>query len=172
MTATEIEAGEWLVRGSIWLALLCYPAGPLAALFEGRRARLARWIWSLGCLAFLAHVASSFQVFYDWSHVTAVSETARQVREVTGRDIGAGIYFNYLFTLVWLVDAAWWWRDEAGYRQRPRLAVLLPHGFFLFMIFNATVIFEVGAVRLLGLAVVILGGFGVWKTVRSQRAVL
>ena len=92
MNTTELEAWEWLVRGSIWLALLCYPAGPLAALFEGRGARLARWIWSLGCLAFLAHAASSFQVFYDWSHATAVSETARQVREVTGRGIGAGIY--------------------------------------------------------------------------------
>ncbi len=171
MNATGLEPGEWLVRASIWMALLCYPAGPLAALLEGHRARLARWIWSLGCLAFLAHAASSFQVFYDWSHATAVSETARQVREVTGRDIGAGIYFNYLVTLVWFVDAAWWWRDEAGYRQRPKLAVLLAHGFFLFMIFNATVIFETGPVRLLGLAVVILGGFGVLKTVHSPRAV-
>ncbi|MEE2777449.1 MAG: hypothetical protein VYE73_11900 [Acidobacteriota bacterium] len=167
--ATELEPGAWLVRGSIWLALVCYPAGPLAALFEGYKAQLARGIWSLGCLAFLAHVASSFQVFYDWSHGIALGETARQAKEVTGLDTSAGIYLNYLFTLVWLVDAVWWWRNEAGYQRRPRLAVLAVHGFCLFMIFNATVVFETGAVRLLGLVVVLLGGFGVWKTTRPAR---
>ena len=163
------EAGEWIVRGSVWLALLCYPAGPLGAFLAGRAEQLARLVWSLGCLAFLAHAVSSFHVFYDWSHQVAVSETARQVAELTGRQIGAGVYLNYLFTLVWLLDAAWWWVNPTGYQQRSRVGVLLVHGFFLFMIFNATVVFETGAVRILGLAVSTLGAIAVWKALRRTR---
>ena len=163
--------GEWIVRGSVWLALLCYPAGPLGiAVSTTAGLRIARIVWSVGCAAFLVHVASSFDVFYGWSHSVAVSETARQVAELTGRPFGAGIYLNYLFTAGWVLDAAWWWFDAASYRRRSRIGVLLVHGFFLFMIFNATVVFEEGAVRLMGLAVTAVGGIALAKAARRLKA--
>ena len=162
--------GEWIVRGSVWLALLCYPAGPLGiALATVARQRVARLVWTLGCVAFLVHVVSSFDVFYGWSHATALRETARQVAELTGRPNGAGLYLNYLFTIVWVVDAVWWWRDASRYVRRSWIVTLLVHGFFLFMIFNGTVVFEDGATRVLGLGVTSVGGIGLWKAVRRQR---
>ena len=163
--------GEWIVQGSVWLALLCYPAGPFGiACSSGARQRVARLLWTLGCAAFLVHVASSFDVFYGWSHRVAVEETARQVAEVTGRRVGAGIYLNYLFTSVWVADAAWWWLDANGYRRRSWVGVLLVHGFFLFMIFNATVVFEDGAARVMGLVVTAVGAIGAWKAVHRRRS--
>ena len=159
------------MRGSVWLALLCYPAGPLGiACAAGARHHVARLLWTLGCAAILVHAASSFDVFYGWSHRVALEETARQVAEVTGRRVGAGIYLNYLFTLVWAADAAWWWLDANGYRRRSWIGVSLVHGFFLFMIFNATVIFEDGAVRVMGLVVTAAGATAGWKAVNRRRA--
>ena len=165
-----MDWGEWTVRGSIWLALLCYPAGPLGtALSTSVGQRSARFVWTAGCAAFLLHVVSSFDVFYEWSHSVALRETARQVAELTGRENGAGLYLNYLFTAIWIFDTAWWWRDAQRYRRRSWIAVLLVHGFFLFMIFNATVVFEEGAVRVMGLLVTALGMYGLWMT-RRRRA--
>ena len=158
--------GEWIVRGSVWLALLCYPAGPLGiAVSTIPGQRRARIVWSLGCAAFLVHVASSFDVFYGWSHSVALSETARQVAELTGRPFGAGIYLNYLFTVIWVLDAVWWWSDAASYRRRSRIALVV-HAFFLFMIFNATVVFEAGAVRIMGLVVTTVGVIALTKALR------
>ena len=146
-------SGEFWTRLSVWMALVGYLAGPLAALL-GRQhptwQRAARAIYTAGLLFFLAHVALAFHVFYDWSHIIALRETARETLEVTGRQSGAGLYLNYLFTLLWIVDALWWWRrPESFERRNPWIAVTL-HGFMLFMAFNATVVFEEGAVRWAG----------------------
>lgn len=170
MGSGEVVAGEWIVRASVWLALLCYPAGPLGiALSTTPGQRVMRLVWTLGAAAFLVHVISSFHLFYNWSHAVAVSETARQVAELTGRRFGAGIYLNYAFTAIWVFDAAWWWFDAAGYRQRSWIGVLLAHGFFLFMIFNGTVVFEDGAVRVMGLVVTSVGAIALVKAVRRRR---
>lgn len=165
-----MEPGEWIVRASVWLALLCYPAGPFGIAGSTTQVqRVARIVWTLGCAAFVVHVVSSFDVFYGWSHGTAWSETARHVEVVTGRRIGAGIYLNYLFTVAWVLDVAWWWLDDVTYRLRSRIGVLLMHGFFLFMIFCATVVFGDGATRIMGLVVTALGAIGTWKALRRRR---
>ncbi|ANM30950.1 hypothetical protein ABI59_17255 [Acidobacteria bacterium Mor1] len=166
--------GEALVVATIWVALACYPAGPWGRVFRSGdrtdRSRPLRLIWTLGCAAFLAHVAASFHVFYDWSHGVALSETARQVEELFGVRSGSGLYLNYLFTLVWLVDAIAWWRWPGWPGNRARWALLAIHGFFLFMIFNATVVFEQGATRLFGAAVTVAGLWGLVAAVRSRSA--
>lgn len=148
-------AGEMIVKVSIWLSLSCFLAGPLAALVgrgNWRWQAMARAIWTLGCVVFLVHVASAFHVAYDWSHAVALRETARETAAVTGRETGVGLYLNYLFTLLWVLDAAWWWRGMAAYRDRPAWITASLHGFFLFMAFNATVVFETGPIRWLSLA--------------------
>jgi len=163
--------GESIVRASVWTALLCYSAGPLgAAVPSDRGQRVLRVVWTLGAAAFLVHVVSSFHVFYDWSHTVAVAETARQVYELTGFEFGTGLYLNYVFTLIWVVDSAWWWRNATGYRRRSWRGVLFTHGFFLFMIFNATVIFEDGFVRILGLLVTLVGTLALVQASRQRRA--
>jgi hypothetical protein len=135
------DAGDFLVRNSARLALFWW-AG--AAVLLIRRDPLARLAWTLACLAFLLHVAIAFQEAHHWSHVAAF----RHVEEVSG--FGQGIFFSYAFTLIWLADAVWWWIDRRAYESRPRSIGLAVHGFMVFVIFNATVVFESGATRWVG----------------------
>ncbi|MEM9557300.1 MAG: hypothetical protein AAGC60_23780 [Acidobacteriota bacterium] len=153
--------GELVTRVSVWIALLCYLAGPLAAL-AGRAAgsrrlnrwrRRARFVYSCGFVAFMVHVVAAFHVFYEWSHSVALAETARQTAELTGARSGAGLWLNYLYLLVWALDVAWWWRvDVIVHARRRAWATALIHGFFVFIAFNATVVFEQGPVRWIGAA--------------------
>jgi hypothetical protein len=142
------------VRASVQLALLGYIAGPLAlTLGPGDpRRRIARAIWTAGFAAFAVHVVASFDVFYGWSHATAIAETARQSAERVGFDSGIGLWVNYLFTAVWGADVAWWWRRPAGHAARPVAATALIHAFLFFIVFNGSVVFASGLSRWLGLA--------------------
>jgi hypothetical protein len=147
-------AGEWLTKVTVWMALLGYAGGAACLLLARRRA--ARLLWTAGCAWFLAHVLCAFAFHYGWSHATAYAETARQVGEVTGARAGGGVFVSYLFTLLWAADVAWWWADEAGHRRRPRWLTAAWQGFFFFIVFNGTVVFEHGPARWLG--VVVCGG--------------
>ncbi|MEM8993273.1 MAG: hypothetical protein AAGF23_00645 [Acidobacteriota bacterium] len=147
-------SGELATRVTVWLALIGYLAGPLAALV-GRAhpdwQRAARVLYSVGLLFFLAHVALAFHVYYGWSHSVAYAQTAQETFEVTGRRSGVGLYLNYLFTVLWCLDVADWRRRGLdGFRRRPPWVDFALHGFFLFMAFNATVVFEAGPVRWAG----------------------
>ncbi|MEM1179101.1 MAG: hypothetical protein AAGM22_12205 [Acidobacteriota bacterium] len=147
--------GEFATRLTVWLALVGYLAGPTSALWgrdHGSWQRLARGLYTVGLTAFLAHVALAFHVYYGWSHRVAYVETARQTFEATGSRSGAGLYLNYLFTVLWCLDVAAWWRTGLlRFRERPPWIDGALHGFFLFMAFNATVVFEEGPVRWAGL---------------------
>lgn len=139
-----------LVTTTVHLALLAYVVGLLAACV-GRHHRpwqaTARLVWTVGCGLFLVHVAAAFHFHYGWSHAIALRETARQTAELTGVASGAGLYLNYLYTVLWVADAAFWWRGLERYRSRPVAVDGALHGFFLFIGFNATVVFEEGWVR-------------------------
>jgi hypothetical protein len=67
------------------------------------------------------------------------------VRAASG--VGEGLYFSYLFTLLWTADVVWWWWAPQGRRRRPRWLSIALHGFMLFIVFNAAVIFAAGAMR-------------------------
>jgi len=67
--------------------------------------------------------------------------------------VASGLYLNYVFTVVWVADAAWWLLSAASYARRPRWINATVHGFMAFMFFNATVVFGKGATRWLGAAV-------------------
>ncbi|OYV93053.1 MAG: hypothetical protein B7Z73_03955 [Planctomycetia bacterium 21-64-5] len=140
-----------------------------------RRQRWARLAWTLGCLCYLAHVACAFHFYHGWSHAAAYRHTAERTAAVAGWSWGGGVYFNYVFTAVWLADTLWWWRTSSvgnalcgvpkrcqrelhGTPQRAfptdpsrrdwlHLAVQL---FMAFMVFNATVVFGQGFVRWFG----------------------
>ena len=115
--------------------------------------RLSRIAWTIGCAFFLAHVAAAFQFYHGWSHASAYRETARRTAEVFGINWGGGVYFNYVFTGIWIADVAWWWKD---YRRRPGWIPIAVQAFMAFMLFNATVIFATGWTRLMGAAAAVL----------------
>ena len=149
--------GETLTRWTVRLALLLYAATVALRLVHPSRARLARLLWTIGCLLFLAHVAAAFHYFHGWSHAHAYRETARQTAERFGTHWGGGLYLNYLFTLAWAADAAWWWlRGAARYDRRPRWVGAALHGFMFFMAFNGIVVFERGATRWVAVGVTVV----------------
>jgi hypothetical protein len=136
----------WTAR----VAFLFY-VGALAAWLRGRF-RLARSMWTAGLLVYLIHVAAAFQFRHHWSHAAAYEDTARQTAAQFGMWWGGGLYFNYVFTAVWIFDAIWLWRNGDAYGGRPRWITAAIQSFMAFMFFNAVVVFVTGPVRWLGLA--------------------
>ncbi|QEG27416.1 hypothetical protein GobsT_21720 [Gemmata obscuriglobus] len=94
-----------------------------------------RVLWTLGCALLFVHIAVAFHVGHGWSHAAAWEHT----RQVGG--YGDGVFVNYAFALVWLVDVVWAWVAFGWYLRRPRWLTWAVHGFFLFIIFNAAVVF-------------------------------
>jgi hypothetical protein len=163
----RMDAGEWLTRGTVWLALSLYVSSQLAGR-AGARARSAftasRWLNTLGCAAFLAHVAAAFHFYHDWSHSHAYAETARQTAEFTGRHWGGGLYLNYLFALIWLGESAWSWVGARSFLQRPKRVTWSVRGCFLFMMFNGAVVFVPGPARWFGLLLCLALASAWWRS--------
>jgi hypothetical protein len=141
MTASPNLADE-LIRNTIRLALLLY----VVALTATLRGKPMRWLWTLALFVYLLHVAAAFHFAHGWSHAAAVEHT----RQISG--VGEGIFVNHLFTLLWTADVFWWWLWPDKYAGRSVWFDRGLHSFMLFVIFNATVVFETGATRWVGLA--------------------
>jgi hypothetical protein len=124
--------GDFYIRGTIYVSL-AYWAVALALMLD--RNPSARIAWALACCAYLVHVAMAFEWAHHWSHAAAF----QHVKDASG--FGEGIFVSYLFTLVWCGDALWWWIAPASRETRPRWVEWLLHGFMVFIIFNATVVF-------------------------------
>ena len=145
--------GDDLTRNTVRLALGFYGVAAVVMLLLHRgewaatteRGELARCCWTLAWMAYLVHLAMAFHHYHGWSHARAVEH----VRAVSG--VGEGIYASHLFTLLWTLDVAWWWWNPASYAARPGWVDRGLHGFLLFMIFNATVVYETGFIRWAGL---------------------
>lgn len=133
-----MDAGQEV---TIWLARASAASYLVAVMLLWSRSKThARLAWTIGLLLYLLHVFGAFHYFYDWSHSIAYRETARQTNELFGVNWGGGLYLNYLFTLVWVADCAWWWRSPIGYASRSRAISRSVHGFLAFMFVNATVV--------------------------------
>lgn len=159
--------GEELTRWTIRLALAAY-AGRLAldmADPRGRPAResAARWLWTIACALLWIHVACAFQFQHDWSHAAAYRHTAARTAAVIGFDWGGGLWINYLLVGLWAGDVLWWWASPQTFRARPALVEWAWQGSLAFVVFNATVVFEEGPIRWVGLvaSVVLLG---MWRS--------
>ncbi len=146
--------GDDLVRFTVRLAL-AYWAAALALMMylrpdewraDGGRGRLARWCWTLAWLTYLVHLVMAFHFYHHWSHADAI----RHTEAVSG--FGRGIYVSHFFTLVWSLDAIGWWLRPERYATRSPWIDRLLHGFMVFIVFNATVVYESGLIRWAGLA--------------------
>ena len=161
----RMDSGSLLTKITIWVAIACYAAGAAAFAFSRRRRKrdaAARLAWTVACVALLIHVACAFHFHHGWSHKLAYIETARQTGEVVGLYWGGGLFINYAIMTGWVVDVGCWWLGGLdSYRRRPWPLVAAWHGFLIFIIFNATVVFKDGFTRWAGL-VVCLGLCLVW----------
>src|SRR5437868_5813694 len=88
--------------GTAWVAVFFWFAG--AVLLWGRGGEdpppTARAWWVAGCGFGLVHAVFVFALF-NWSHAAAVAHT----EQVSG--FGGGVFVNYVFLAVWVLDAAW-----------------------------------------------------------------
>jgi hypothetical protein len=174
-----------LTKWTIRLALACY----VAYLATASSARARSWhkprraVWTLGCAFFVVHVACAFHFFHHWSHTAAWQSTAERTHDFLGVAFGDGIYFSYLFGVLWLVDVAWLWLSPRA--RRPQLAGslanpvpgsatcvpqrpgslngtprwrLLVHLFLFFVAVNGAIVFEAGPTRWAGIAVLVALG--------------
>ena len=148
------DVGDVLTRNTVRLSLAWYAAALLTMLRLRSRdwsaatslGRVARWCWTWGIVCFLVHLAMAFHYYHHWSHAHAFEHT----RRVGG--VGEGIYFSYLFTWIWIADAAWWWARPRQFAARSAAIDRSMHAFMLFIVFNGMVVFESGLIRWAGLA--------------------
>lgn len=155
-----MEFGHALTAWTIRLALVAY----VAALVLGfprdwpaddqpRRFRFSRMCWLAGSLLLVAHLVAAFQYYHAWSHRRAFEDTAKQTQELLGWAFGGGIFFSYLFALVWLGDALWWCLSPASYVRRPQAWHVAIQAYLAFIAFNGAIVFESGVIRWIGLCV-------------------
>lgn len=159
----------WTIR----VAIALYGAATASLLLaDGRSAwrMAARWLWTAGCGIYVIHVLVAFHVYHHWSHTAVLEHTARRVGEVIGTPFGEGVYVSYLFTILWVVDCADWWRAGLErYAARPRWLTCLLHGFFAFIVFNGTVVFEQGPIRWFGGGLfAVLAVLLAWRLARTK----
>ena len=146
---------DFLTRSTVWISIVAYTIGSVVFAIARGRAAIDRWTrvaWSIGCAALLVHYLCAFHFFHAWSHTSAYSDTARQTAEVFGINWGGGVFINYAVAILWMGDVVWWWvAGLSSYRRRPWILTLIWHGFLIFIIFNATVVFTEGLSRWIGL---------------------
>lgn len=160
--------GEVLTIWTIRISLVFYFLGQGTRLVSKggrRRCRTARIFWTAGCLFLVVHVAAAFHFFHTWSHEVAYRDTAHQVSLLFGWAWGGGLYFNYALVLMWVMDVLWWWQQGVDkYETRSTTMGMILHGYLLFMVFNAAVVFEEGMIRWLVLCGILILFFLWWGT--------
>jgi hypothetical protein len=162
----SLDVGDDRTRLTVRLALLYYALALALMLFLRRddweartpRGRLTRCAWTLAWLTYLLHLAAAFHYYHHWSHTDAMERTGR----ISGFD--GGIFVSHLFTLLWTADVAWWWLRPLSYASRPLAIGVVLHSFMLFIVFNATVVYETGFIRWAGATgIAVLGGMGLMR---------
>jgi hypothetical protein len=157
------------VRGSIAAAMLAWAAAEWLRWRVPSRAIAARRIWTAGAFLAVIHAVAVFHFIHGWSHEAALAHTARQTAALTGLDWSWGLYVNYAFIALWLVDAAWWWWDRQSYEQRNRHTNDALLAIFLFMFINGGVIFAPWPARGVGIAAIALVIWSRWTIVGIER---
>lgn len=146
-------AAIWAIR----LALV-FMVSILAIEAVSRRKVKGGWaaLWFVGALCASAHSLGALAAFHQWNHAQAFESTAQQTEELLGIRVGIGLYVNYLFVLVWLLDASIRLWLPSRYVQLPKLYTYCVYGFLLFIAFNGAVVFKTGWLRVAGILVVLI----------------
>lgn len=165
--------GPLLTHWTIRVALACLAlrlGGELLATDRARWFAWSRWIWTIGCIAFLAHIYCAFAYYHHFRHTEALEVTARRTQEMMGVRFGEGIYFSYLFAMIWLADVAWQWLLPVSYQHRSGTLSTGILAYMAFIAFNGAVIFEGGMTRWVGIPVsLVLGALLLVALVRKQK---
>lgn len=146
--------GDWIISWSIRIAMLLFVLVHALEWNTVNRLRVQltlKVLWTASFLLFLLHVAAAFHFVHHWSHDAAYLATANETREKMGFAYGAGVYFNYLFLLVWATDVAILWLGTKSTSVLQKYVWILGRCYLLFIAFNGVVVFKSGWLRMLGL---------------------
>jgi len=142
--------------GTIWLALAGFVVGEAGKTRHRRTGVEPGWAWPVSCAGMVAcvvHILVAMAHRHGWSHDAAVLDTAHQTAEVFGVAWGGGVFVNYLFVSLWLVDLFRWRADPRRDLRQPRWARWAVRTFYLVIVFNAAVVFAAPDRRVAGIAV-------------------
>lgn len=154
-----MPVGPLLISWTVRIALLCYAVATVITLLQPatiHRTQILRPLWTAGALLFVAHVTAAFHFEHHWSHAQAVQSTAIQTEQLIGIPFGQGLWFSYLFVLLWIADAAWSWIQPSKWLNRRPTITLALHAWLFFIAFNGAVVFEAGPTRPAGILVTAL----------------
>lgn len=162
--------GEEVIRWTVRIALLLYVAAILVRIYRPQSLAVrqaAEALWSAGAVVFLLHVLAAFAWFHGWSHNHAFQNTAAQTKALLGWEFGYGIYFSYLFAVLWIADAVFGWLTISAVGQdNPRALQsgrIMVHAYLLFIAINGAIVFHDGLIRWAGLAA--LATIVAWATI-------
>lgn len=174
MPTTWIVAEFLLVRVSVWLAMLAWfggawfratsLAGSQQPASSGERAY--HWLWLFSGLATWVHVLASYGFVHGWDHQAVLRQTAEESFQVTGLRADWGVYVNFLYAAVLTIYSS---VMVIRGRRLERVDVWV-FGFTAFIVFNATIVFKGGWLRVLASVatlVVILGHGLAWGRRRA-----
>ncbi len=122
----------------------------------------APWAWRAfvaGALLCALHIVIAMGTAHDWSQQAAIAATARQTKAVYGVDWGGGVFVNYAFVAVWLLEA-WRWRRRPA--DGGRIISWITRVFFLVIILNGAVVFASGSRRIAG-ALLVAWLLWIWR---------
>ena len=165
IAVTNFEAGvaAWTIRGALLCMVLYFAVRLLNLNRKNTHLELAKSLWLLGSLLSLLHAIATMAFYHQFQHVAAYQDTAHQTEQAIGVAIGFGIWLNYIFVVVWLIDALWMSGFAKSYFARHRVFNWTIYGFLSFIAFNGAIVFESGPVRWIGILTILVLVF-LWKT--------
>jgi hypothetical protein len=133
------EAGRWVIRLTIWVAVIGWLARVFAEMSPGFQRRWWRWIcggWAIAAVSCFAHGLAAMAFGHCWSLENALRFTGMETRRVFGVELPESLYVNFAFVAYWLVDGVRVLRIES-----PEPMGKLRQWIWLVMMLNATVVF-------------------------------
>jgi hypothetical protein len=122
--------------------------------------------WLVGAILSMCHSIGALATFHNSSQAEALESTAQQTEALLGIRVGAGLYVNYVFVVVWLTDAALRLVIPNKYLQFPKSYFYTVYGFLIFIAINGAIVFKEGIIRGIGiLCLAILG----WLFLKHRR---
>lgn len=140
-----VSFGDRMIAHTAQWMVACYAISLLLAVRQRPSEKSSRAIavfWTAGVVGLMIHMVCAFHFQFHWSHAAALKHTALRTYEVTKWSWPGGLYINYVFLLFWIWEAIRIWRESLGMSPVASQSWhRFVNGVFLFMMFNATVVF-------------------------------